>query len=435
MPRAQVKVLIIDESYVIPFTERGSPTIAGMVSSKSPHGLVDILGNTSERANSYMRIESSSEWINRLTSNEPTGAAAATGSDASEWPFYHQKGGTGDFDAGNGYAGGNTYGRWGGGPTGDWKGDWWCVYNYLQYGGTCIVGDSQSTLENKSIPMDVVFAGAATAGGSNDYSGDLPNGQFASSTEISEAVNIATQRTDCVAVVPNGGTAAPSGTIIRAPGSQASEYVIEVFGQKSHADINRNVNENETSLLNTHCAPDVAGMLARTDRVSDPWISPAGERRGIMLDAVKLAHNPTKGQQDLLYDNGVNPIIHDSNSGIMLFGDKTTKVATSTLSRINVSRLFIHLKKVVGAAARSKLFEINDVDTRASFVNAVEPFLSQIKSRNGMYDYRVICDETNNTGNIVDANQFVADIFVKPAKSINFIQITFTNKNTQDSLT
>ena len=186
--------------------------------------------------------------------------------------------------------------------------------------------------------------------------------------------------------------------------------------------------------MNIHCAPDVAGILARTDEVADPWISPAGPRRGNIIDAIKLSYNPTKGEQDILFDGGVNPIIHDSDSGIMLFGDKTTKVATSTLSRINVSRLFIHLKKTIGAAARSKLFEINDADTRSSFKNAIEPFLTQIKSRDGIYDFRVVCDETNNTSNIIDSNQFVADVFIKPAKSINFIQIQFTNKNTQDSL-
>ena len=434
MARAQVRVQITDDSYVIPFRGGASQTVAGMVSAahaEHKHGLLTVLGNTAERTNGFMRIDNVDEWMDRLTSTEGTGVGAVTG-DQSDYPFYHETDTPGTFTAGNIFAGGNTYGRWPGGPTGGWKGDWWAVHNYLQYGGICIVGNSESDLLNRSLNLDVVFAGAATAS-AVDASGSAANGYFASPTKVTEAVNVATMRQDCIAVVPNGGTAAPE-TVTRTAGSQASEYVIEVFGQKFQTDINRNANQNEAGLLNIHCAPDVAGILARTDEVADPWISPAGPRRGNIIDAIKISYNPTKGEQDLLFDGGVNPIIHDPDSGIMLFGDKTTKVATSTLSRINVSRLFIYLKKTIGAAARSKLFELNDTDTRSSFKNAIEPFLTQIKSRNGIYDYRVVCDESNNTGDIIDSNQFVADIFIKPAKSINFIQIQFTNKNTQDSL-
>ena len=443
MARAQVLVQITDDSYVIPFRSGASSTIAGMVSTPKAHstagtllGLVEVLGNTAERSNGFMLIQSPGEWMDRLVSNEPTGVAGTGPGNNGDWPFYHlEEGATGDFTAGNTFAGGNTLGRFPKGPTGEWAGDWWCVHNYLQYGGGVIVGNSETILKDKSHNIDVVFAGAATAGGGGDISGSAPNGYFATSTKVTEAVNVATDRKDCIAVVPNGGTAAPSTTASRAAGSQASEYVIEVFGQKFHADINRNTNENtDASLINVHCAPDVAGILARTDAVADPWISPAGPRRGVLVDAVRLGHSPTKIEQDMLYDGRVNPIINDPDSGIMLFGDKTTKSETSTLSRINVSRLFIHLKKTIGAAARSKLFEINDADTRTSFKNAIEPFLTQIKSRDGIYDFRVVCDETNNTSNIIDSNQFVADVFIKPAKSINFIQIQFTNKNTQDSL-
>ena len=431
MARAQVKVQITDDSYVIPFSGGDSQTVGGMVSvahTQHHHGLLTVLGNTAERTNDYMTIENVGDWMQRLTSLEPTGVAAATGDDASEWPFYHARH-DGSFDAGNAYANGNTFERWPGGPTGGWQGDWWFVHNFLQYGGRCIVAGSESTLQDKSLNLDVVFVGASTGGA--DYANNryLPN-----PTQVTTAVNVATARKDCIAVVPNGGTAAVTSVPSRVSGSQASEYVVEVFGQKYQTNINRNANENETGLINIHCAPDVAGIMARTDQIADPWISPAGARRGTLIDAIKLAYNPTTGEQDTLYDGAVNPIINDPDNGIMLFGDKTTTVATSTLSRINVSRLFIHLKKTIGAAARSKLFEINDADTRSSFKNAIEPFLTQIKSRDGIYDFRVVCDETNNTSNIIDSNQFVADVFVQPAKSINFIQIQFTNKNTQDSL-
>ena len=137
---------------------------------------------------------------------------------------------------------------------------------------------------------------------------------------------------------------------------------------------------------------------------------------------------------DTLYDNKINPIVTFPGEGTVLFGDKTLADGTSTLSRINVSRLFIYLKKTIGAAARGKLFELNDSTTRASFVNAVSPLLRNIQARRGLYDFRVVCDDTNNTDALIDANQFIADIYLKPTKSINFIRITFTNKNTADDL-
>jgi len=136
-----------------------------------------------------------------------------------------------------------------------------------------------------------------------------------------------------------------------------------------------------------------------------------------------------------MYDAKINPVTTFPGEGTVLFGDKTGAEPTSTLSRINVSRLFIYLKKTIGAAARDKLFEFNDAITRSSFVNSVVPMLQTVKSRRGLYDYRVVCDESNNTANIIDSNQFVADVYIKPAKSINFIKLTFTNKSTGDDLT
>ena len=438
MPRAQVKVLITDDSYVIPASESGSTTVAGLVSSITDN-LVKALGNTAERANGYMNINSSGEWTDRLTSTEPTGYAATATGETAGFPFYHFEDGqtaSGYATGGNMFAGGNTYGRWPGGPTGHWQGDWWCVNNFLQYGGVCIVGTSSAKLQDKSIPLDVVFAGAATAGGGDDTSGTGINGHFANTAKITETVNVATNRQDCIAVIPNGGTASVGATPSRPSGSVASEYVIEVYGQKIHAGINQNGDVDAGStLLSTHCAPDVAGCLARTDKVSDPWISPAGFRRGSILNIIRLEHAPTSIEQDRLFDGGVNPITTFPGEGFVLWGDKTTKDPSSTLSNINVSRLFIYLKKIIGAAARSKLFELNDSQTRTSFKNAVDPVLARIKNRKGVYDYKVVCDESNNTSSVVDANEFVADIFVKPAKGIRYIQLTFTNKNTADSLT
>ena len=170
---------------------------------------------------------------------------------------------------------------------------------------------------------------------------------------------------------------------------------------------------------------DVAGTCARTDIQQFPWFSPAGTSRGTILNAVKLAYNPGKKQRDLLYSSRINPVIFSPGAGIILFGDKTGFGKSSAFDRINVRRLFIYLEDAISAAAKDFLFEFNDEITRTNFVNIVEPFLRDVQSKRGIFDYVVICDETNNTAAVIDNNEFVADIFIKPARSINFIGLTF----------
>lgn len=170
---------------------------------------------------------------------------------------------------------------------------------------------------------------------------------------------------------------------------------------------------------------DIAGLCARTDTDRDPWFSPAGLIRGQIKNVIKLAYNPTKANRDTLYKAGINPVVSFTGEGTMLFGDKTLLGRPSAFDRINVRRLFIVLEKSIAKAARASLFEFNDEFTRAQFVNLVEPFLRTVQGRRGVYDYRVVCDETNNTPEVIDRNEFVGDIYVKPAKSINFIQLNF----------
>ncbi len=170
---------------------------------------------------------------------------------------------------------------------------------------------------------------------------------------------------------------------------------------------------------------DIAGLCARTDINVFPWYSPAGTARGSILNAVKLAYNPSKTQRDRLYSNRVNPVIFSPGSGIILFGDKTGLGKASAFDRINVRRLFLYLEESISAAARDLLFEFNDEVTRTNFVNTIEPFLRDVQAKRGIFDYVVICDETNNTASVIDANEFVADIYVKPARSINFIGLNF----------
>jgi len=173
------------------------------------------------------------------------------------------------------------------------------------------------------------------------------------------------------------------------------------------------------------CNGDVAGLCAQTDRDRDPWFSPAGFNRGQLKNVIKLAFNPNQTQRDTLYKAGVNPVVSFPGDGTVLFGDKTMLNKPSAFDRINVRRLFIVLEKAIAKAARASLFEFNDEFTRAQFVNLVEPFLRLVQGRRGIYDFRVVCDDTNNSPEVIDRNEFVGDIYIKPAKSINYIQLNF----------
>jgi hypothetical protein len=170
---------------------------------------------------------------------------------------------------------------------------------------------------------------------------------------------------------------------------------------------------------------DIAGLCARTDGERDAWFSPGGFNRGQIKNVVKLAFNPRLAFRDQLYKAGVNPVVSFPGQGTVLFGDKTLLNKPSAFDRINVRRLFIVLEKAISNAAQFSLFEFNDEFTRAQFVNLIEPFLRDVQGRRGIYDFRVVCDDSNNTGEVIDRNEFVGDIYVKPAKSINFIQLNF----------
>jgi hypothetical protein len=240
--------------------------------------------------------------------------------------------------------------------------------------------------------------------------------------------NIAVTRKDCVAfisppkasVVDNAGNEVTSITTFR-DGAEltSSSYAVLDSGYKyqydKYSDVYRWIPLNG----------DIAGLCVRTDNERDPWFSPGGMNRGIIKNVIKLAWNPTKTDRDTLYQKGVNPVVSFPGEGTVLFGDKTMLSKPSAFDRINVRRLFIVLEKAIARAARFSLFEFNDQFTRAQFVSLVEPFLRDVQGRRGITDYRVVCDETNNTGEVIDRNEFVGDIYIKPARSINFIQLNF----------
>ena len=170
---------------------------------------------------------------------------------------------------------------------------------------------------------------------------------------------------------------------------------------------------------------DTAGLAVRTDFVADPWFSPAGFNRGQVKNVVKLSYSPNKTDRDSIYKLGINPVVTFPGNGTVLFGDKTLLAKPSAFDRINVRRLFIVLEKAIATAAKFQLFEFNDPFTRAQFRNLVEPFLRDVQGRRGITDFKVVCDESNNTAQVIDTNNFVADIFIKPARAINFIQLNF----------
>jgi len=170
---------------------------------------------------------------------------------------------------------------------------------------------------------------------------------------------------------------------------------------------------------------DMAGLAARTDLTNDAWWSPAGYTRGQIKNVVKLAVNPTKTDRDTLYSSGINPVVAFPGQGVVLYGDKTLQAKPSAFDRINVRRLFIYLEKAISTASKYQLFEYNDAFTRAQFKNIVEPFLRGVKGRRGVTDFKVVCDESNNTPQVIDSNNFVGDIYIKPTRSINYIQLSF----------
>lgn len=170
---------------------------------------------------------------------------------------------------------------------------------------------------------------------------------------------------------------------------------------------------------------DIAGLCARTDDQRDPWFSPAGYNRGRVKNVIKLRFNPNRAERDAIYKSGVNPVITQPGQGTVLFGDKTLLGTPSAFDRINVRRLFIVLEKAIATASKSTLFEFNDEFTRAQFKNLVEPFLRDVQGRRGIFDFKVVCDQTNNTPEVIDSNRFVGDIYIKPARSINYIQLNF----------
>ena len=298
-------------------------------------------------------------------------------------------------------------------------------YTITLVGGNDDLGTTANTVSGfaqfankEAVNIDLVLTGGA----------DVTTQQWVIDNIVGVDINPAVgSRRDCVAFV-----SPPITAVVNNPGgemnlistwltqlSRSSSYVMADSGWKYQFDRYNNV--YRWIPLNG----DVAGLCVYTDAIRDPWYSPAGLNRGSIKNAIKLAWNPNKTYRDSLYSVGVNPVVSLPGSGTVLFGDKTLQTKPSAFDRINVRRLFITLEKSIAKAAQYSMFEFNDEFTRAQFVSIVTPFLRDIQGRRGVTDFKVVCDSTNNTPQVIDSNQFVGDIYVKPARSINYIQLNF----------
>jgi hypothetical protein len=255
---------------------------------------------------------------------------------------------------------------------------------------------------------------------------------YESQAKAAQLISIANQRKDCIAVVSphRQGVVDQTNTEIQ------TNNIIEFFSgvnsslaSSSYAVFDSGYKYTYDRFNNRFryipCNPDVAGLMVRTAINAYPWFSPAGQQRGILNNAVKLAYNPNKAQRDRLYPQRVNAIINQPGVGILLFGDKTALGYASAFDRINVRRLFLTVEQALERTAQAQLFELNDELTRANFVNIVEPYLRDVQAKRGVYDFLVVCDASNNTPEVIDNNEFRADIYLKPTKSINYVTLTF----------
>jgi phage tail sheath protein FI len=324
---------------------------------------------------------------------------------------------------------------------------WWMDHPITSTGAAHAWGTSASnTFTTMSVARSTSLIGgaddfAATQGNyqegfalfANDELFDIAliaTGRVSAVTATYVINNIAEVRKDCIAFISPVDVSDQS--VITASGSAGTTKITtfrDALPSSSYAVLDSGYKYQYDRYNDTYryvpLNGDIAGLCARTDYTNDPWFSPGGMNRGQVKNVVKLAYNASKTDRDTLYKKGVNPVVAFPGQGTVLFGDKTLLAAPSAFDRINVRRLFIVLEKSVATAAKFQLFEFNDGFTRAQFKNLIEPFLRDVQGRRGITDFRVKCDDTNNTGEVIDRNEFVADIFIKPNRSINFITLNF----------
>ena len=263
-----------------------------------------------------------------------------------------------------------------------------------------------------------------------------PGGTTTDNTVAGTVIGIAKGRKDCMAFV-----SPPQDTVVHATGQAAGCVTAKTAMNASNSygvmdsQWKYQYDRYQDKFIYVPMNGDIAGLCARLDFTHDAWWSPAGLNRGAIKNIVKLSWEPTKADRDTLYKAGVNPLVTQTGAGVILWGDRTMQPTPTAFDRINVRRLFIVMEKAISNAAKSMLFEFNDEFTRSQFVNMVEPFLREIQGRRGITDFKVVCDGSNNTGVVIDNNNFIGDIYVKPTRSINYIQLNFIAARTDVNFT
>lgn len=397
MALPSVSVNVSDQNFIVTNGEDQGDFLAGILIYDNT--LIKAVGGTLEVSNNYMEVNSLSDWWARLSSNSGNGASfifdGFSGGDGALYPLSSNEV------------------RWPEGATGSWKLDWWTVHNYLQYGGRAVIGTTASApfTSINTHNLNAVF------GTTSGVSSDIDTILIDRGNDFMAILNIESKTITQVPAGANGNKVYVYG----------SKYILPLG--TNPADIS-----NDSDYIETRLDADVAGCMARTKRVANLWYDPAGASRGVIIDGDNLKRPPTASEATTLYDNNVNPVLTFPGSGTLLFGNKTGATAGSIDDRIGASMLIIYLKKELGVAAREVLFERNDTVTRSVFTNKATSVLENVKRQQGITDYNIVCDETNNTTELINQGYFVADVFVKPIKSIEYLKLTFTNKESDTAI-
>lgn len=430
--------IVPNDNFVVVEAENSSDTIAAVFSTNvgptaAPISLLNIFGDAGEIQTGYMTITSLSDWIDRYvtayTGKTFTNNVVVENID----PPYSGVDVGGPCTGVSSGSAGDCYN----GATGDLAKHWWGVHNYLQYGGVCIVAGEHKdsvngiTWDKLSNPItdktklpniDIIFA----------VDHGLTQGDIVYRSVLG-------RNRDCLGIVGTTGTISGYGEPVDGIGGQTSTmqpavqfgttyayFGVSVMGNKEHFGL-----ENASlDIISTPLTADMAGCMARTDREESPWFSPAGLARGRILNVLRVPDQPSETIQNILQANNVNFALTLNGQGTFFFSDRTlSDVSGDPLRFINVVRLYLYLNKIINPLAKQYLFEFNNAETRASFRTALISIMTTIQADGGITDYSIICDETNNTQAIIDDNNFVADITLRPARSISKITLRFTNSS------
>ncbi len=431
MALPSINVAVTNESFIVNTGEDSSTFLCGVLLPDTSE-ILSALGTTAEVQNGYLEIDSLEDWWSRLSLKTGNGA----GYSFAGFGGYAGNAANADVDHHTVYPGfldtvptplgiTATQVRWPDGPTGTWENEFYTIEAYCQYGGKAVIGGNTAGpfVSINTHTLDGMFAT------SNGSSGDIGTALTARDNDCLGFLN-ATHRGEVSAA-----GASPYGCV----GSNLDASLVYVYGSKYILPLGQNPNKitSDADYKEVPLSADVAGCMARTFRDAAPWYDPSGMIRGQILNVVKLKNPPTAAQANTLYDNLINPVLAFPGYGEVLFGNKVVGGESGDFfgSRIGVASLITYLKKTIGAFARNVLFERNDDSTRQVFINQSTSILETVKSQNGISDYNIVCDDTNNPTATVNAGIFVADVFVKPYKSVEFLQISFTNAEQATDIT